>query len=269
MDLFSNDRDFSTESSFDRSSLGAGLRFGYDITEKLSQSWRYQFSRDEVTNVTAGASSAIREQEGSSVKSTIGQSLTYDTRDSRVDPTEGFLARFSIDFAGLGGSVKHVRNRIAGVKYFPITEQIIANLSGEAGVVAGLGERTRIIDRFYLGGRNLRGFTNFGAGPRDIVTNDAIGGLWIYSGSAQVAFPMGLPNELGIRGRVFSDIGSSGSSDTSFGTIRDTKSLRAAVGVGLSWKSPFGPIAFDISKVVKKEDFDETELVRFDFGARF
>lgn len=269
VDLFRTTRDLSTESSFDRRSLGGGVRLGYEITDKLSQSWSYVVSNDEVRDVEDDASLAVKEQEGSSVKSQIGQGLVYDTRDSRVEPTQGFLARYNIDLAGLGGSVKFLRNRFRATQYFPITEQITASLAGDAGLVFGLGEDTRIIDRFFLGGTTLRGFANFGAGPRDTATGDAVGGLWVYSGTAQVVFPLGLPSELGIKGRVFSDIGSSGNSDTDIGTVRDTKSLRAAVGVGISWNSPFGPIAVDISKALKKEDFDETEIVRFDFGARF
>jgi outer membrane protein insertion porin family len=269
VDLFRTSRDFSSESSFERESFGGGLRMGYEITDKFSQSWNYEISHDEVKDVDFGASLAVQEQAGSSVKSQIGQALSYDGRDSRIDPTEGFLARYNIDLAGLGGSVKFLRNRIKATQYFPVSEQVTASLRGNAGLIFGLGQDTRIIDRFFLGGASLRGFATSGVGPRDVVTNDAVGGRWLYGGTAQVAFPLGLPSELGIRGRLFSDIGSTGNSDTNSGTIRDTKSLRASVGIGISWKSPFGPIAIDIAQAVKKEDFDETEFVRFDFGARF
>ena len=269
VDLFRTSRDFKSESSFERTSFGGGLRMGYGITEKISQSWNYIISHDEVTDVDAGASLAIKEQEGASVKSQIGQALIYDSRNDRFDTTEGSYSRYRIDVAGLGGSVKFVRNRIGSSRYFPITDQVTLSVSGEAGYIFGLGQKTRVIDRFFLGGTNLRGFQNFGAGPRDIVTGDAVGGQWLYNGTAQVAFPLGLPSELGVRGRVFSDIGSSGSADTSAGSIRDTKSLRASVGIGITWKSPFGPVAVDLAKAVKKEDFDETEILRFDFGARF
>jgi outer membrane protein insertion porin family len=68
---------------------------------------------------------------------------------------------------------------------------------------------------------------------------------------------------------VFSDIGSTGKADTDVATIRDTKSLRASAGVGITWNSPFGPVALDLAYALKKEDFDETEVLRFDFGARF
>lgn len=269
VDLFRTSRDLSDQSSFERESFGGGLRMGYEISDKISQSWNYEISHDEVTNVDVEASLAVKEQEGSSVKSLIGQALVYDGRDSRVGPTEGFFARYNIDLAGVGGSVKFLRNRFKATQYFPITEQIILSVGGNAGLIFGLGQDTRIIDRFFLGGDSLRGFATSGVGPRDTVTDDAVGGRWVYGGTVQTTFPLGLPNEFGIRGRLFSDIGSSGDSDTDSGTIEDTKSLRAAVGVGISWNSPFGPIAIDISTPLKKEDFDDTEILRFDFGARF
>ena len=91
----------------------------------------------------------------------------------------------------------------------------------------------------------------------------------MYNGTAEVAFPLGLPNEFGIRGRVFSDFGSAGSVDSDIPTIADTETVRASVGVGITWKSAFGPIAIDIATPLLKESFDETELVRFNFGTRF
>jgi outer membrane protein insertion porin family len=268
-DLFKTSRDFSDASSFERDSAGGGLRLGYEITEKLSQSWSYQISHDEISDIDTGASLAIQEQAGSSVKSQFSHALNYDARDDRTNPTEGSLVTYSVDFAGLGGSVKFLRNRLRGVQYFPVTEQITATLAGNLGYVFGLGEDTRIIDRFFLGGSDLRGFADFGVGPRDIVTDDSVGGRLLYTGTAQVAFPLGLPSELGINGRVFTDFGSLSDADTNSGSIRDANSLRASVGIGLSWNSPFGPVAIDISKAILKEDFDDLEVVRFDFGARF
>ena len=42
-----------------------------------------------------------------------------------------------------------------------------------------------------------------------------------------------------------------------------------SAGVGLSWRSPFGPVRIDFAQAILKEDFDETELFRFSFGTSF
>ena len=85
--------------------------------------------------------------------------------------TEGYLARWTAQFAGLGGSVRYIRNRVTGVMYYPIGTDFIGSLSGAGGIVFGLDDDVRLIDRFFLGGTSLRGFANFGVGPRDVAAD--------------------------------------------------------------------------------------------------
>ena len=268
-DLFRTTKDLQDESSFQRKSFGAGLRLGFEYSDIFRQRLRYRITREEVTDVASIASLAIQEQEGAAVKSEISQILTYDGRDDLFLPTKGVVARFNTALAGLGGVVKYIRTNVKATKYFPITEKFIGSIGGSAGYIIGLGKEIRIVDRFFLGGPSLRGFSVAGAGPRDETTGDSVGGKFFYRGSAQVTFPIGLPSEFGVKGRMFSDIGSLSNSESTLATITDEKSLRASVGFGLSWRSPFGPILIDFSKALLKEDFDKTEVFRFDFGVKF
>ena len=269
VDLFSTSRDLQRESSFDRESVGMALRTGYQIAENWTQRWKYTIRRDNVADVDPSASLAIKEQEGEFTSSSIGQALSYDTRDSRFSPKEGLLATYSNEFAGLGGDTKFVKNLLNGTVFYPITDDIIGSFRAGTGYIFGIDDDIRIVNRFFLGGNDIRGFDNSGIGPRDVATNDAVGGKWFYRGSLQVSFPLGLPNELGIRGRVFTDLGSLGGIDGGAGAVADTGSVRASAGTGLGWKSPFGPINIDVAKTLLKEDFDEAQLVRFSFGTRF
>jgi len=268
-DVFRTTRDLQRESSFDSESLGTALRLGYRINEPLRQVWKYSLRRQRLTDIASDASLAIKEQEGAAVTSSIGQTLTYDTRDSRFAPTEGFTFNLANELAGLGGDVRFLKNEISGSYYYPFTSDVIGSIGAGTGYIMGLDRDVRILDRFYLGGNTLRGFESAGIGPRDVATNDSVGGKWFYRSSLQVSFPLGLPSELGFEGRLFSDMGSLGGVDGGLGVISDTGSLRAAVGTGIGWKSPFGPMSLDISRVLLKESFDETKAVRFNFGTRF
>ena len=268
-DVFSTSSDLQTESSFDRDSLGFALRSGYRITEPLSQTWRYTLREDKITDIASDASLAIQEQEGAFITSSIGQALLYDKRDSRFDPTKGYFVKLENILAGLGGDSQYLKNEVSGAKYYQVHDKWIVNLGASTGYIVGLGEDIRIIDRFFLGGKNLRGFEDSGVGPRDTATSDAIGGNWFYRGTLGLTFPLGLPNEFGLRGRLFADAGSIGENDTTIATIVDKSSLRMSVGTGILWDSPFGPVSIDLSEAILKEDFDETELLRFSFGARF
>ena len=171
--------------------------------------------------------------------------------------------------AGFGGDSQYLRNGWKGGTFHQIAEKWILNVGGGVGYIVGLGKDIRIIDRFFLGGDSLRGFEDSGVGPRDLATSDSIGGNWFYRSTLGVSFPLGLPNEFGLRGRMFTDAGSIGSNDSNVSSITDTASLRMSVGTGILWDSPFGPVNIDFAKTLLKEDFDQTEFLRFSFGARF
>jgi outer membrane protein insertion porin family len=270
-DLFDRTRNLQRISGYDEKSIGGVLRTGYQITDSLRQTLRYTLRQDELTNVVTSASPFIQAEQGKSSVSMIGQDLSYDRRDDRFDPTEGYFIRVSNDLAGLGGNQTFLRNRIQGGSYYSIVDEWVASLTGEAGYVYDFGEFVRIPNRFFLGGDSLRGFQTGGVGPRDIDFGASLGGKKLYSGSAELTFPTGLPKEIGIRGSFFSDFGTLTDSGepANRGRIADTGSLRASAGVGALWRSPFGPVKLSVARAILKEDTDKTELFRFSFGSRF
>ncbi|MBF0325747.1 MAG: outer membrane protein assembly factor BamA [Alphaproteobacteria bacterium] len=271
-DLFSITRKMQRESSYDSNTAGAALRAGYSIHENLRQDIKYMIKRDQVENIKSTASTYVQEQLGSSMMSSIQQTLLWDYRDSRIEPTEGHYFRINNEFAGLGGTQKFIRNNFGAGKFFPIDEGVVFSLTGNAGFMNNWGDnKIRITERYYLGGETLRGFEPMGVSPRDSGSSDALGGLWQYHGTAQLKFPLGLPQEFGVAGQVFTDIGSIGETEsyTNKSGINQASSVRASVGTGISWKSPMGPVAVDLAVPVMKESFDKDELFRFSFGTRF
>ncbi|NBC32979.1 MAG: outer membrane protein assembly factor BamA [Alphaproteobacteria bacterium] len=268
-DIFHITRDNQDESSFDEALTGFGLRFGYPLGRHLRQTVRYRLENTELQDIDEDASRFIREQEGTTLTSLIGHELVYDRLDSRLEPSDGYILRLSNDVAGLGGDTQFFRTVVSGGTFFTILPDTVLNISAETGYIVGLGEDVRINDRFFIGGNNFRGFSRAGLGPRDIDTDDALGGNWYGIGTVELAFPLGLPEELGLRGRTFTDFGTLSGIDDEGPEIVDEASLRMSVGVGLSWRSPFGPIQIDFAVPVLKEDFDEEETIRFSFGTRF
>lgn len=269
-DLFRIERDNQDRSSFDQFSVGGAIRFGFQMTENLRETVRYTLRTDEITNVDSDASRFIRDQEGTRTTSAIGHTLFYDRRDNRIDPTEGYFASLSNDLAGLGGDARYIRTRVSSGYYYPVSApDWVLSVAGEVGHIQGLGRDVAIQDRFFIGGDTLRGFETGGIGPRDVDTGDALGGNTFAVGSVALQFPLGLPQELGVVGRVFTDFGTLFNLDQSGSEIVDKSSLRASLGTGISWRSPFGPIRVDFAVPVVKESFDETELFRVSFGTRF
>ncbi len=268
-DVFHLRRNLQDTSSYNSRETGFGLRAGYPLAEFLRQSWKYRLNYSEIEDVSSNAATLIKAQEGERYVSLVGHTLTLDKRDSRVNPTKGFITRLTNEVAGLGGNARFFRNELGAAQYYPLAKEWILSLSGKAGHILGLGEDVEIPDRFFVGGDSLRGFAPSGIGPRDKLSKDALGGEWMYSGSLQLKMPLGLPEELGVSGRIFSDFGSLGTVNPSDANVFDEASIRASVGAGVGWNSPFGPINIDFGFPVLKESLDETETIRVNFGTRF
>ena len=90
--------------------------------------------------------------------------------------------------------------------------------------------------------------------------------------------PNGLPEEYGIRTSVFTDVGTLGVLDDRYTTnssglpnanIVDELALRASAGVSIHWRSPMGPIRFDLSRIIGQEEYDKTETFRFSTSTQF
>ena len=289
-DLFRVSNNNQDIAAYNESRTGGALRVGYEFNEHLRQAVTYSLVQRNISNVQDAASIFIQNQKGTSLLSQIGQTLAVDYRDSRTDPHAGFILRLGTDFAGIGGDARYFRSKIDGNYYYPLewltgdSDWVLA-LSGSVGYLATLGKEEKIIDRFFLGGDNLRGFQSGGAGPhaRDNVTgqSDSIGGKFIWYQTTELRFPLPVSADLGLSGRAFVDVGSlsnvsknvvippsSNSTPRSF-TVTDTSTPRLGAGFGISWRTPFGLINVDIAKAVLKDSQDKTQVFRFGFGTRF
>ena len=212
----------------------------------------------------------IREQEGETTTSAVSTTLEYDLRDSRIDPTDGYFVRFGQEAAGLGGDAKFLKHTLTYGHFYSVADGWVLSGLARAGHIFGIDDDdVRIVDRFFLGGRRLRGFEPSGVGPRDAETGDALGGNTFYSLTGELGFPLGLPDELNLRGAIFTDIGSLTGIDDTGPELLDESTPRLSVGAGINFRSPLGPIRLDFARALIKEDFDRTESFRFSFGTRF
>jgi len=269
VDLFNLQTEYS-ESLSEIKTQGASTKIYYELTEYLSQSLSYTLKEDKVTDVDSTASIFIQEQEGKTLYSGVAQSLFYDKRDNRLNPTDGHYLKFTTTWAGVGGDTKFLKLETGGVNYQPyFSKKIIIKTLLKMGAISGYnGKDIKINNRFFLGGASLKGFQTAGVGPRDS-DGTALGGKYFFKGTLEMLFPLGLPEELGFKGSVFSDFGTLTGLDDKSVDILDQESIRVSAGLGVAWESPLGPIRFDYAKPLKKEAFDKTESFRINFGTRF
>ena len=268
-DLFQVTTDRQTDSSFDERKAGGSLKLGYVLGRDLSQSLKYQLKKTDIQNVDETASTLIKEQEGTNTVSQISQTTVFDKRDNRYEPKDGYVVSFTNELAGLSGDTQHFRTRIKTAYFVSLFEDKVLAFIAESGHIVGIDQDVNIGERFFLGGQTVRGFSNSGIGPRDGITNDALGGNTYYAGSIELRFPLGLGEELGINGSLFTDVGSLWSLDRDSSDILDSSGARASAGLGISWATGLGLMRVDFASALLKEDWDETEFVRFSFGTRF
>lgn len=269
IDLFRTEEDYQDEGSYDSESTGGRLRLGWNYTDDFAQYLRYTLKEDKISNVDRNASIYIKEEEGRYSNSSIGQTMVYDKRDSAINPKDGYYLSFGNDVAGLGGDEKYLKFDGKAYKYFTLADYYTFKLFINGGYITGYGdENVRLSNRYYLGGSTLRGFEFAGIGARDKFTKDALGGNWMIYSGAEMSFPIGL-DEVGVRGRTFVDMGILGKpDDINEDYVEYSDTPRVAAGFGFQWQSPMGQIDVDLAFPIVKEDYDETEVFRLNFGSR-
>ena len=269
-DVFRQTISRQSESSYDAKELGFALRFGYPLTENLRQNLKYTLRQDTIQNVASTVSPLIAQQAGTAITSSLSHMLDYDLRNDIQNPTEGYRLAIEQVLSGFGGSKRYLKNTINYETYYPLREDIVAFIGVNQGFVVGIGKDVGISDRFFIGGSKFRGFKSAGIGPRDKTSGDALGGNVFYVGTAEISFPIGLPQGLGVYGIAYTQAGSlAGIDETATAPLFDVGSVRVSAGVGVAWKSPFGPFRLDYATALRKEYLDETQTIFFSFGTRF
>jgi outer membrane protein insertion porin family len=275
-DLFRSEDD--SESYYDVNTTGFSLRVTAPITEDLSTTFRYNYTRFDYNGDLDELSSPYQRAvtNGPWTRSSVSHTVTWDTLDDRTLPREGFFVNATHEIAGLGGDSEFYK--IYGKARYYHTLMRDADLIGSVSVGGGhmipFGRNPQVFDQFTLNANELRGFESGGIGPRATATDDALGGTTYFTASAEVTFPIPfVSRDAGVRGALFADAGTLYGNDVAVlarDEVRGTDmSWRVAVGAGIVWASPFGPLRFDYAIPLKKEEFDETQRFKFGISSQF
>ena len=297
-DVFATNVDNQEESNYNSQMLGFALRTGFRLDENSGVSFKYAFTWRDVDGISkSNAAPAIIESSGQYTKSVIGGNYTWDNLDNPLRPTNGFRGQLEADIAGLGGDAHYAKIEAHAWYFLPVYEEsVVLKIEGNAGQIIPFDGDLRVQDRFFKGADTFRGFATAGVGPRQRGNDgdtDAVGGQTYAIGTVEMTFPLGLPEQWGIMGELFSDFGTvfdsgvetvlAGEGDCSYGnntgggtgpnardcTSYDTAAFRLSIGAGVIWASPFGPLRFEAAYPVLKADYDKTEWFRFSVGTAF
>jgi outer membrane protein insertion porin family len=269
-----SDNDFSAYKS---SSAAFTPSIEFPISRAGRLELRYKVSQDSIFGIDPGSSSPILvAEEGDFASSALGYTYNHDTRLTGLNPKSSVQLRFSQDFAGLGGDVESVRTTaLLALRTRVLQEDVALRAELEAGAIAMLSGNSRVTDRFSGNGA-IRGFEPNGFGPRDTdaANRDALGGNFFAALRLEAEFPLGVPEEYGLTGGVFFDVGTVWGLDNTdgaggVGSVDDTLHLRSSVGLSLFWTTAIGPLRFNFSRALLKQPYDREQNFDLTISTRF
>jgi outer membrane protein insertion porin family len=263
-DLFNNRRIYQ---DYTINSLGGDVRFGAPIGDYARWNALYRLSQENVTDVDPNASTELLQAKGTTITSLVGGALTRDTRDSLTEPTRGNFSLIGVDFAGIAtGDNRYVRLSASSTQHQTLWFQHI--ISGRLAVGYQFGwskDPVPLFERFYLGGPNsIRSFKSREISPEDS-SGTAIGGNFQVLGNLEYSVPL----PYGLRAALFFDVGNVYGPDQSVHTPIDLTNLKYAVGPGLRWNSPFGPIRVDYGVNPNPTGKEKFGNIQFSMGSAF
>lgn len=237
--------------------LSPSLAFPVSENGRLSLSYGVEYT--DITNVDDGASIIIQNEEelGGMWTQYLGYTYTYDTRRAGIEKNSGYVLRFGQEF-GVGDADYIRTTALASTETRVWGENVLLRATVEGGHLQYTEGNSRVTDRFFMGGRVMRGFNPGGIGPRDAQTDDALGGDTFAVARLEAEFPLGLPDEYGLSGGAFIDYGSLWNVGETYGAkvLSNDYIPRATIGVSLFWDTPIGPLRFNFTEALEAESFD-------------
>ena len=277
--------------SFNQTSAGFQINTAYPLTElglkklgpfsleDITAGLGYQFESVGISGLSDFTTFDIFRYKGYTRVSELIPSIRRFTVDNPTDPRSGSIENFNFELAGLGGT-SFVKALLHARLFFPyLKSQRWGEWVFSPGVTYGIGTlltsgfggELPLYERFFPGGLggggDVRGYELYSLGPEVTLFNqqgvpfavEQVGGSQELLLSGETTFPIW--QSFGIRGAAFVDAGNAFK-------LHDSPSLsnlHAAYGIGIRWKSPFGPIAIDVARPINPRPNDQHTV--FDFGA--
>ncbi len=246
-----------------KTGFDVGTRFEYYEDFYLGMSTRSYYEKIDTDST---ASARQKSQEGDYWDTFIATSFDYDKRNQKFRTDDGFRSTYKIDLP-LISDTNTLTNSYNFKKFTSLYENNISSLSiflESANSISG--DDIKLSERLFLSSKMLRGFEKGKVGPKD--GNDFIGGNYAAAFSAQSTLPVLFENSQNIEANIFFDAANIWGVDYD-SSINDSDEIRSAIGIGVDWFTPVGPLTFSLSETISKADTDIEQSFRFNIGTTF
>ncbi|KPQ25368.1 MAG: outer membrane protein assembly complex, YaeT protein [Halomonas sp. HL-48] len=292
-DVFYRESDYedSDISSYSTDAFGAGINFGYPISE-LSRLNFGASAEDTTVKTYRDTASEIRryvQDEGDNAQALkLNANWTRNNLNRGIMPTAGNYQRLSLETGAPGSDSEYYKVSARAQQLFALNDAWSLKFSGDLGYADSLGDDAYpFYENFYAGGLgSVRGFTSNTLGQRTTPAEEGgrdrtLGGNVLVEGSAEVMFPVPfVEDQDSFQASLFLDAGNTFLSscydvlDEDASRQRcdsgvDLGDLRYSAGVGLSWLTPVGPLTFAVAEPLNDESEDDTQFFQFSLGQSF
>jgi len=171
----------------------------------------------------------------------VSGSFMWDRRDDTFNPEKGFFMSVVGEWAYpvFGTESDYLKTFFKFQYYYPIRPRVNFNTTFRLGLGRG---KIPVPERFFAGGSNsFRGETIDRLGPKDPLSNQPVGGKALFLVNMELIFPL-FQSLQNLSGAVFYDLGQVFSNRSDFSLF----TFRGALGFGLRYRTPLGPVRFDM-----------------------
>ncbi len=257
--------DYSTL-TYSLSNLTVGTGIGFRVNDHWRYRTNFRYSEARVFEIHDDASEQVLERAGTRNTISMQHQLSFADLVGLNFPRRGYAWNNALTYAGFGGDAAYVRSnqQFQTTYYFSNSMSWGNNLTATA--TAPAGKHLTVTERSSLGGTSFRGFSYGGIGPRDSATGAALGGKYAAVLASTLIFPVGVPDNIGVRAIVFADAGTLTGVRAYSDPVNDNGSIRIGAGWGIAWRTPFGPLQFLFPQAIQKERHDIEQTFLFSVG---
>lgn len=253
--LFSELRD---EEGYSKTAAGVRLEVGRRVLAHLDLG---AFVEQASVTVTSSGIDPSMLGPTNYLLSSAGLTSQVDFRDDPINPTRGMVLGTALSLSAIDGNPAFTRSTVRFSYYRTMGPTLLA-LGARAGWLAPLGQDGDLpIDvRFFNGGATtVRSFAERALGPKDR-SGDPVGGELFTVFNAELTFPL----YRALQGAAFVDVG-----NLSRTTTDGLSDMRSAVGLGLRYKLPIGPLRLDYGLNPAPRGDEARGAFHFSFGFAF
>lgn len=254
-----------TNSGYESKKIGNVLSTRFNVYENVSLKTGVAVDLDSI-DTNSSASTLYKSREGDYLTYKGFYNIVNDKRNSGFQPTKGYKVGFGQGLAVPGSDITYLENNISGAIYHSISNDYVISFKSGLNTINSLdNDDIKLSDRKFLRQSQLRGFENYGIGPKD--GSDHIGGNYSAYASLSTTIPNPIPDSWNAKSILFLDTGNVWGVD--FNDSIDSNKLRSSAGVSLEWVSPLGPLSITLSENISKADGDLEESFSFQIGSNF